>query len=118
MDNLIGATKKAFVENYANFKGRTNKSDFWWAILGYFIASFVVGFIGGLLFGNSDSGVNILTSIFSLATFIPALALEVRRLHDINKSGWSILYSLIPLAGAIILIIWYCKDSVNENNAY
>ena len=115
---MVEATKKAFIENYANFKGRTNRSDFWWAILGYFIASFIVGFVGGLLFGTSENNVNILTTVFMLATIVPALALEVRRLHDINKSGWFVLFSLIPFVGSIILIILFCGDSVNENNAY
>lgn len=115
---MVEATKKAFIENYANFKGRTNRSDFWWAILGYFIASFIVGFVGGLLFGTSENNVNILTTVFMLATIVPALALEVRRLHDINKSGWFVLVSLIPFVGSIILIIWFCGDSVNENNSY
>jgi len=115
---MVEATKKAFVENYANFKGRTNRADFWWAVLGYFIASFVVGFIGGLIFGSNESSLNVLSTIFMLATFIPALALEVRRLHDINKSGWLVLVSLIPLVGSILLIVWFCQDSVNEGNAY
>ena len=115
---MVEATKKAFIDNYANFKGRTNRADFWWAILGYLIVSFVVGFVGGLIFGTNDNGTNVLTLIFSLATIVPSLALDIRRLHDINKSGWYVLLSLIPLVGGIILIIWFCGASVNENNAY
>ena len=115
---MIEATKKAFITNYANFKGRTSRADFWWAMLGYFIAAFIVGFIGGLLFGASENNTNILTTVFTLATFIPVLALDIRRLHDINKSGWYVLISLIPLVGSIILLIWFCSPSVNENNAY
>ena len=110
---MVEATKKAFITNYANFKDRTNRGDFWWAILGYFILSIVVSIVGGIIFGNTNSGTNLLSTIFSLATFIPLLALEVRRLHDIGKSGWWILIDLIPLVGAIILIVWCCQPSKN-----
>ena len=110
---MIEATKKAYITNYANFKGKTTRADFWWAVLGIFILSFIVSLVGGLIFGNSESGTNILSSIFSLITLIPGIALEVRRLHDIGKSGWWLLISLIPLVGGIILIIWYCQPSKN-----
>ena len=110
---MVEATKKAFITNYANFKDRTNRGDFWWAFLGYFLCAMVVGIVGGMILGNNESGTNILSSIFSLVTFIPLLALEVRRLHDIGKSGWWILIDLVPLVGVIILIIWFCQPSKN-----
>ena len=113
---MIEATKAMFT-NYANFSGRTNRKDFWMAILGYFILSFVVGFVGGLIFGQSGNSM-ILSGIWSLATIVPCLALEIRRLHDVNKSGWYILMCFIPLIGAILVLIQLCKDSVNEGNNY
>ena len=59
-----------------------------------------------------------LAYLWSLAMFIPGLAVSVRRLHDIGRSGWWLLLSLIPLVGAIILIIWYCTDSQPGANQY
>jgi uncharacterized membrane protein YhaH (DUF805 family) len=56
--------------------------------------------------------------IAGLALFIPGLAVAVRRLHDIGKSGWNLLLCLIPLVGAIILIIWYCQPSQEGDNEY
>ena len=110
---MIEATKKAYITNYANFKDRTTRADFWWAVLGMIILSFVVGLVGGMIFGNNESGTNILSSIWSLITLIPGIALCVRRLHDIGKSGWWVLLELVPLVGIIILIIWYCQPSKN-----
>jgi uncharacterized membrane protein YhaH (DUF805 family) len=59
-----------------------------------------------------------LTSIFSVATFIPYLAVGVRRLHDIDRSGWWWLIGFIPLVGIIILIIWWCKPSQPGANRF
>ena len=108
---------KVFFRNYANFSGRSNRADFWWVMLASFLFGICLGFVFGIL-RLPEQTVAVLEGVIYLALLVPSLALSVRRLHDINKSGWSILISLIPLAGAIILIIWYCKDSVNENNAY
>ena len=61
---------------------------------------------------------NIVTGIVNLALLLPSLGLAVRRLHDIDKSGWWIFISLIPIIGWILLIVWYCKDSQMETNEY
>lgn len=60
----------------------------------------------------------ICSGILGLAFLLPSLGLSVRRLHDINKSGWFILLGLIPLVGAIILIVWACKESDPHPNNY
>ena len=60
----------------------------------------------------------VLTYIISLALLLPGLGLSVRRLHDINRSGWWVLIGLIPLVGAIILIIWFAKESDPVENQY
>ena len=56
--------------------------------------------------------------LFALAVLLPNLAVTIRRLHDIDKSGWSILFGLIPLIGGIILLIWYLKRGDNGENNY
>lgn len=118
---MIKATKDMF-SKYNVFTGRTSRADFWWAVLGYFILSFIVGFIGGFVFTiagiNSENASNIISIIWSLATLLPVLGMEVRRLHDINKSGWFIFISLIPLVGSIILLVFFCLPAVNEGNKY
>jgi len=93
--------KKVVFENYANFNGRARRSEYWYFILFNAIFSLALTLIDNLLglqFGTADSGV--LNTIYSLAVFIPSLAVSVRRLHDIGKSGWLLLIAY----GAIILL--------------
>lgn len=114
---MIEAYKK-FFRNYANFKDRSTRKDYWLVILINIIIGFCVGLIGGFLGEEAEKVCTVVVGIYSLATLIPSLALEVRRLHDINKSGWFILISLVPAVGSIILLVFLCMDSVNENNQY
>lgn len=99
MDYYIGAFKK-----YADFKGRANKSEFWYFVLFNIIISLVLGYV-------SQS----LGSIYGLIVLIPGLSIGTRRLHDIGKSGWMQLVGLIPIAGLIWLIILFVKDSAPKN---
>ena len=91
---------------YGNFNGRASNSEFWWWMLFAFLASLVLGLISPRL-----------SSLFSLATLLPSLAVSARRLHDIGRSGWWQLIALIPLIGLIVLIYWYVQDA-EEPNAY
>lgn len=113
---MIDAYKR-FLKNYANFSGRSTRSDYWYVILANFLIGFVIGFIGGLI--PDLAGVTALISgLYSLAIIIPGIAIVVRRLHDINKSGWFYFIALVPLVGGIILLVFLCTASVNENNRY
>lgn len=90
-------------KNYANFTGRTTKSEFWWAFLFLWILNLAVAYIPGV------------GGVISVLVLIPNLALCVRRLHDIGRSWVSLLLGLIPLVGLIILIVLYCKNSDGDN---
>lgn len=115
---MVEATK-AMYTNYANFNGRTSRRDYWMGILGYFLLCLAVSFVAGIINGVTKSSIgSTLLSLFSLASIIPALAMEVRRLHDVNKSGWYICIAFIPIVGSILLLIQLCTPSVNENNNY
>lgn len=108
------AVKKVLVENYCNFTGRASRSEFWWYTLFTAIVGFAIGFILGI-FGAGQTTVQIFQCIIGLVLLLPGLGVAIRRLHDIGKSGWWILLGLIPLVGAIVLLIWYCKDSQGDN---
>lgn len=110
------AVQRAIIENYCNFNGRASRSEYWFFALFNFIISFVLGFLTGLTGGATF--LTVLTYIISLALLLPGLGLSVRRLHDINRSGWWVLIGLIPLVGAIILIIWFAKESDPVENQY
>ena len=104
---FIDAVKIMF-QNYANFRGRSSRSEYWWAFLFNFLASFfVVGAISAVIppIGGACS----------IALMIPGLALTVRRLHDTGKSWVYMLIGLIPLVGSILLIIRLTKPSDGPN---
>lgn len=108
------AIVRALQLNYCNFNGRASRSEFWWFQLFGFILSLIIG----IVFCWSQDIMNIASGIISLALLLPNLGLAVRRLHDIDKCGWWLFLALIPLIGAIILLVWFCKDSQMEPNEY
>ncbi|MQA00449.1 MAG: DUF805 domain-containing protein [Dehalococcoidia bacterium] len=100
-------------DNYANFAGRAGRPAFWYWVL----FAFLVGLVASLvdeMFGGS----NVIDGLVSLALLLPGLAVSVRRLHDIGKSGWNILWGLIPVLGWIYLIYLYIQPSEPGANAY
>ena len=101
--NIIEATK-LFFTRYVDFNGRSRRSEYWWAYLAVVIISAVLTVVLGEL-----------AYIWSLATLVPQIAITIRRLHDIGKSGWWYLICLIPLVGAIILLVFMCLDSTEDN---
>ncbi|MCQ4935438.1 DUF805 domain-containing protein [Anaerotignum propionicum] len=86
------------LKKYAVFKGRESRRTFWYFVLFNCIFSLIIYFIDKIL--HSD----ILSTFYSLAVFLPHLGASIRRLHDINKSGWWVLLSFIPLAFFLIII--------------
>lgn len=120
--NMIDWWKKAVLENYANFKGRARRAEYWYFVLGNFllIIPFYVLTIIGAINDNTlflTAGV-IVYALVILATIVPSLAVVVRRLHDINKSGWYYFIALIPLIGGIILLVWLFTDGDRFDNNY
>ncbi len=99
-------------KQYADFRGRACRREYWMFVLINFFVSFVLTAIDMLI------GFQILSWIYSIAIFVPSLAVCVRRLHDIGKSGWFFFICLIPLIGFIWLIVLFCKDSQPEANAW
>ena len=112
---FVDAVKICLTEKYCDFNGRARRSEYWWFCLCNFVLSYVVNLIGGLI---SPTVGMVLTCIVTLGLLLPGLGVCVRRLHDIGKSGWLVLLSFIPLVGAIILIVWCCKDSDRGQNQY
>lgn len=112
--NLINALTSC-LKRYTKFEGRASRSEFWYWVLSTFIIGFVIGFVGVLTVG--EEGTNVILNILQLALLLPGLAVAVRRLHDTGRSGWNLLWTFLPLIGAIMLIIFYCQAS-REANQY
>lgn len=105
------------LKNYAQFNGRALRSEYWFFILFSVIASIVLGFIDGFTgLYNETIEMGLLSGLYTLAVFIPSLAVSVRRLHDVDKSGWWLLMLLIPLLGALVLLYFMViKGSEGDN---
>ena len=103
---------KVVRDNYANFNGRASRQEYWMFILFNFIFTIVVGFIDVFL------SLGFLSLLYVLAILIPGLAVLVRRLHDVNKSGWWFFIIFIPIIGAIWMLILLCTDGNPGENSY
>ncbi|RUO59871.1 DUF805 domain-containing protein [Pseudidiomarina marina] len=107
------------LKKYAVFSGRARRSEYWFFVLFNTIIGFVLGFIDGILgFSDPDMSIGVLGAIYSLAVLIPSIAVGVRRLHDTDRSGWWLLIALIPLIGAIVLIVFFVMDSTPGENRF
>lgn len=109
--NIQTSVKTCF-NKYATFSGRARRSELWWFLVFLILASVVFSVLDLML------GLGVLSIAFSLATVIPAYAVGARRLHDIDKSGWWQLIILVPLIGAILLIVWYAKEGSTVENRF
>jgi uncharacterized membrane protein YhaH (DUF805 family) len=103
----------AALKKYAVFSGRARRKEYWMFFLFNIIISFVLGVIEGVA-----GGPGVIAGIYTLAILIPGIAVSVRRLHDISRSGWWLLIGLVPFIGAIVLLIFAVQDSRPEENQY
>ena len=104
---------KTVYSKYATFSGRATRSEYWWFAL-FFYAIILCAFLLGVAMGI-DKPIFALIGIFVALSFIPIVALRVRRLHDIGKSGWWIFLGLVPYIGEFILFIFSVMGSDGEN---
>jgi hypothetical protein len=88
---------------YADFTGRAPRSEYWWFFLFIILASLAASVISPKL-----------SALFTLATLLPSIAAATRRLHDTNRTGWWQLIVLVPLIGAIVLLVFLAQESSPE----
>ena len=119
----FAAAIQSFFKNYANFKGRARRSEFWYSLL--FVG--VVGVVLGLVMpgtptmlpdGTMIAGVGLLASLWQLAVLVPGLAVAWRRLHDVDKGGPYYFMALIPIVGAILLLVQFAKEGTPGANRF
>jgi uncharacterized membrane protein YhaH (DUF805 family) len=106
------------LSRYFDFSGRSRRTEYWMFVLFNLLFSGVFVLLDNVFdlvpFG---SNVGLLSGIYAGLMLLPGIAVTVRRLHDIGKSGWNLLFLLIPILGPILLLIWYCKpDASNDNH--
>jgi len=106
------AIRSAF-ERWATFTGRAGGSEYWWFVLFGVIAFGLAGLLDQAAFGRHA----LLWAACTLVLLVPYAAVAVRRLHDIDRSGWWLLLVFVPL-GNILLLIWFCLPSTIGPNRY
>lgn len=112
------------LKKYAVFSGRARRTEFWTFTLVNIVVTTLLAFIdnsSGMTVSTDVTaayGVGILSSLYGLAVLIPHLAVSVRRLHDTGRSGWWWLIGLVPVIGAVVLIIFAAQDSQPGSNEY
>jgi uncharacterized membrane protein YhaH (DUF805 family) len=109
--NFVQAISSGF-SNYVNFKDRAIRSEYW-----YWTLFTVVGNIAAEII-DTVLGITAIDPLFGLAIILPTIAVAVRRLHDLDRTGWWVFIGLIPLVGWIILIIWYCSRGTLGPNRF
>ncbi|CEJ71770.1 Inner membrane protein YhaI [Chryseobacterium oranimense G311] len=108
------------LKQYADFTGRARRTEYWMFVLFnmiFAIAAAVLDNLLGLKF-TPEIPYGFIYLIYGLATFIPGLAVMVRRLHDVDKSGWWFLISFIPIIGTIWIIVLLATDGTPGTNQY
>ena len=100
------------LRKYVDFNGRARRTEYWFWTL-FLVVSFIAASIVDRVIG-----VPIFYPLFVLSTILPSLAMAARRLHDIDRSGWWILLSFIPIVGSIILFIWALMESSPGENRF
>jgi uncharacterized membrane protein YhaH (DUF805 family) len=111
---FTGAIKSGF-SHYVTFSGRAARSEYWYWVLFGFIVAVVSAILDGVIFPYSDTGpIEVITS---LALLLPGVAMSVRRLHDIDRTGWWVLITFTGI-GVILLIIWACFKGTTGSNRF
>ena len=112
------------LKQYTDFSGRARRKEYWMFTLFHFIIIFVLAFATAFMSGGLESNEEpsivmvVILVIYVLATLIPSIALSVRRLHDIGKSGWMYLITFIPYIGGFILLIFACMEGESRPNKW
>ena len=108
------------LKEYTNFNGRARRQEYWMFALFNTIFSIVANVLDVVLglnsFGSGESG--LIGLVYSLAVIVPGLAVAIRRLHDTGKSGWNLLWMLLPIAGWIYIIVLLVRESDSGVNEY
>ncbi len=109
----------AGLQKYADFGTRSSRSEYWFWVLAYAVGYVALSILSGILgwIGLGFVGM-ILFGVYALGMIVPSLAVTVRRLHDVGRSGWFVLLVFIPLIGAIVLLIWEVSPGQPEENQW
>lgn len=101
--------------NYANFAGRARRREYWMFLLCNIIVAILLMIADGILF--AVIGIGGLSLLYTLGVIVPGIAVSIRRLHDVGKSGWWLLLGCVPIAG-LVLLVFMLMDGEPGDNAW
>lgn len=104
-------------KRYVGFRGRSSRREFWWAMLFHTIVTLIIVIVDSAVFRRYRDPQGLLVQIYFFATLLPLIAVQVRRLHDTNKSGWWVLLSLVPVLN-IVYIVWLATGGDKGGNRF
>ena len=120
-NNIFYTAIKSCFLKYATFKGRATRSEYWLWVLFTAVAGILFfildNILGTLIVTKTGNTLGLLNFIFQISVFLPSLAVSVRRLHDVNKSGWWLLIGF-TIIGLIPLLYWHCCKSYEKKSEY
>jgi uncharacterized membrane protein YhaH (DUF805 family) len=103
--------------NYVNFSGRAFRSEYWYWVLFTLILAIVTGVLDVAVFPDSETGSGPLSTVSSIVILLPSIAVGVRRLHDIDRTGWWYLI-VFTIIGIFVLIYWACQPGTPGANRF
>jgi len=108
------------LKKYAVFSGRARRKEYWLFLLFFSVLSFIGGIVDAAFLGyeDFDDGVSIVGLLLTLVFVVPGIAVLVRRLHDLDKSGWWILPFFIPLVNLILMLAFLTRSGTNGMNRF
>ena len=123
MMSMMDSVNKCLKFGYVDFGGRATRSEYWWfqLAIGIGMGAVMVGLAVVSAIIGGDLGATLFFAgyiLAYLAILSPILAVTVRRLHDLGKSGWMLLIGMIPFVGSILLLVWFVSDGEPQDNQY
>ena len=106
------------LQKYTVTSGRARRKEYWYFVLFNFLISLGLTILDSILGLTLEGGFGILSGLYSLAVFIPGIAVTIRRVHDTGRSGWWILIALVPFIGPLVLLFFLVGGSQPGTNQY
>lgn len=122
---MLKSAVQAVLKKYAVFSGRAGRPEFWYWVLALVLVSLALSIVEGAILAPmlgyesfSPEAGQPMGTLLSIAIFLPALAVTVRRLHDTDHSGWWVLLGFIPVIGTLVLLWWYIQPGTEGDNRF
>lgn len=107
------------LKKYAVFSGRASRREYWWFMLFTTLVNIILMVVDAQMGSFNDAvGMGMLGGLYTLLVLLPSIGVQVRRLHDIDRSGWWLLMYLVPLVGFIVVLVFACMKGTPGSNRF